>query len=442
MVTCIFFCLVFLIPFHTGATARYMLAGLLDTCCLLLFWQSGGKTAKRLAQRAGRLVSTPLFLSMIMLFAAAVLSLIFTPDISRSIAATGEEFALNFVTFFLLMLFSAEFGAETDWISGFLIINAMFVAIYAGVMLQWFLAAGGSLWFVKSEILNPDVLWWLPPDITVMEASGLDRILSYGDGNTLFNGIKHSALYLTLFLSFATVAIAVKKHFHLALFLFFSDILLIVSTTKRCAMVAAAAGIMLSAMFFSSLRRYVAAAIVILLVIVVLIIGSDKNRYLVRENWNLILKGEIGRAMEQGGSIPLRICAYREFAAELADNPFRGTGPARKNIQKAYPETVSRCGLIHGHNSFLNMALYTGVQGMILLCAVIYFQAEILLRCRIGEGRGGDRELASAIFLFMVMFWGANMFMDGFRHGSALLYWLVTAVGTGRAFAATDDDAS
>ena len=428
----LFFTLILLIPFHTGATVRYCLAGFMDLLCIVLFWGTDGQLRRRINTRAKKIISQPLFWTILLFTASALLSIAFSPDPSRSTRAFGEEFFLNFITFFLLALYAIEFGEKTDWFSGLLIVNAIFLAVYLGVMLQWF-SGGKDMWFVESDILKPGVLWWLPPDKTLIEASGVDRVLSYGDGNTIFNGIKHTSLFLTLFIGVATVTVAVKKHLYPSLILFFVNILTLVSTTKRSVMAAATMGVICSLFFFNYMKKFIAAGIIILLIVVLIILESDKNKYLVRENWDLMLKGKISEAVKKGGSIPLRMCAYKEFAADVAANPFMGIGPARKNIRVAYPETVDKCHLVHAHNTFLNMALYTGVQGMLSLICIIFFQFSMLLHCWKNSIIAGDRQLSAAIILFMIMFWGSNMFMDGFRHGSALLYWMVTAVAAGRA---------
>lgn len=425
----LFFLILLIIPFSIGDGARIGLILMLDIACLLSIFKT--EERKKSMEKIKLYINHPISWSLLALLIAVLFSVPFSPDVRRSLEAFTGEFLVNIITFSVLVLYSARFCKKTDFIKGILGINIIFLIIYMGVMLQWALAED-HLWFVDPDIIPKGSLWWLDPAISIKEASPIDKILSYGDGNLLVNSIKHTALYLLLFIAVIFVLIGEKREYRLLLPLLTVNLATLVSTTKRGSMIASVAGMGCAAIFYSNTRKLIFIGILLIAMSTVFIFASGKDKYLIREDWNLLLHGKVAEAKKKGGSIPMRIYAYTEYVKTVFKHPFKGIGPERRNIKKAYPDVIKRCGLIHAHNVFINTAIYSGIQGMLALAAVIVFQAKMVWRLWKKATQYAERTLAAVTILFMIMFWVANIFTDGFNQGSALLYWMVTAIAVGR----------
>jgi O-antigen ligase len=82
----------------------------------------------------------------------------------------------------------------------------------------------------------------------------------------------------------------------------------------------------------------------------------------------------------------------------------------------------------HAHNTFLNLAVQTGVQGLLLFCFLLY---RMLKYCREREKCGGSpviRYFSLATFLMIITFFVRNLSDDFFIDDSALLFWFLSGI--------------
>jgi O-antigen ligase len=323
--------------------------------------------------------------------------------------------------FISLLLFSEKYGRKTNWLRIVTAANVVFLIFYLGLMSQWLVSQGE--------------FWFLDTDTNVDSASIGDRIFIFSYVNTLFNGIKHISIYLTLLVAVAFIYLVNHQHRIRSLILLLVNLFALISTTRRGAILSVSVGMAASSLFYSSAKRYFAIFSLLFCLTVSALFISDKTQHFIREDWKLMFQGEVHKAKDMGGSIPLRIYTYLTFTKEVLKHPFTGTGLGKRNIKRLMPDIIKKAGLVHGHNAFLELAIETGIQGALALLITIIIQAKMLWSCWKNDDHPKIKELMATSLLFMIMFWGTNMFDDGFLHGSSTLYWLFMAVPTGIAYA-------
>ena len=110
-------------------------------------------------------------------------------------------------------------------------------------------------------------------------------------------------------------------------------------------------------------------------------------------------------------------------------------GFGRRSFAKQYKEFVNKYGDWHAHNTFLNIALQTGLQGLIFFCFLLY---RLLKYCHEKAKLEGDslrKFYFTATFMMVITFFVRNLSDDFFIDDSALLFWflsgIVFAIGNG-----------
>ena len=418
----IFFILLVIIPFHIGGTApRHVLSVLIIITCFSAITSSSKNKFSEACAVLRKFSRHPLSWALGFLSVTAFISIFMSPDPKYSLRIFCYEYLLNFSMFISLLLFSEKYGRKINWLEIVTAANVIFLIFYLGLMSQWLVSQGE--------------FWFLDTDINVESASIGDRIFIFVYANTLFNGIKHISIYLTLLVAVAFIYIVRHQHRIRSLILFLINFFSIISIARRGLFLCTFLGMAASPMFFSSAKKYLALFCLLLCVSLAAIIICGKTQHFIREDWNLLLHGEVYKAKEMGGSIPSRIYTYLTFTKEVLKHPFTGTGLGRRNIKRLMPEIIKEASLNHGHNAFLNLALQTGIQGALALLITIIIQAKILWSCWKSSEKPDIKGLMVTGIIFIVMYWGYNMVNDCFRHGSSTLYWLFMAVPTGIAYA-------
>ncbi len=402
------------LPFEIGPTGRYILSFLLIAVAIRLLSLQKKENLKILLPE---LMGLPVVVFLLLLDIIAAVSIIFSPDPFYSTAVYFEEFFLNSILFLSIATLMATTPEAIDWQQSLRIANIVFIIVYIGVMLQWILFPSHPLFQERSIASELHTRW--------------DRLFAFGNGCTLFHGIKHTSLFLTLVISFWAVRAAQAKLSKTGMTIFLMDLFALISTTRRAASLAVVAGICASSILFRHSSRYLKAALLFFGALGIFFVISGNGGYFIRENWHLLLHGEVQKARDQGGSIPLRINTYKVFSEYIMENPFKPNGLGRKLIKEYRADLVKKAGLIHGHNTFLNFAFYMGIQGALTLLCLIICQARLLWQKWREEPHGEYASLMAVSLIFMLMFWATNMFTDGFCHGSATMYWLFTGLSTG-----------
>ncbi len=419
----IFFILLVIIPFHIGGTApRYVLSVLIIITCFSAITSSGKNKFSEACALLCEFFRHPLSWALGFLFVSAFISIFMSPDPKYSLRVFCSEYLLNFCMFISLLLFSEKYGRKIDWLEIVTVANVVFLVFYLGLMSQW--------------LVSQDEFWFLDTDRNVESASIVKKIFIFGKSTSIINGIKHTSIYLTLLVAVAFTYLVKHQHRIRNLILLLVNLCTLISTRRRGAILSVIVGMAALPLFYNSAKRYFAIFSLLFCLTVSALFISDNTRYFIREDWNLMFQGEIRKAKDMGGSVPLRIYAYLNFTKEVLKHPFTGTGLGKKNIKQVMPNIIKETEVVHAHNAFLELAIETGIQGALALLITIIIQARMLWTCWKNDDHSEIKGLMATSLLFMIMFWGTNMFTDGFRHGSSTLYWLFMAVPTGIAYAA------
>jgi len=114
---------------------------------------------------------------------------------------------------------------------------------------------------------------------------------------------------------------------------------------------------------------------------------------------------------------------------KIKENPFRMIGFGRRSFVKKYKEFYLQykgAQLWHAHNTFLDIALQTGIQGLAFFCFLLYK----LLRYTYGgaslENSPWRRWYLLGTFMMIVTFFVRNLSDDFFVDDSALLFWFLS----------------
>jgi O-antigen ligase len=81
--------------------------------------------------------------------------------------------------------------------------------------------------------------------------------------------------------------------------------------------------------------------------------------------------------------------------------------------------------LWHAHNTFLNVAFQTGIQGLVIFCFLIYKLIRVLYNGAQAAKFPKQRYFLQATFMMTVAFFARNLFDDFFIDDSAMLFWFL-----------------
>ena len=119
-----------------------------------------------------------------------------------------------------------------------------------------------------------------------------------------------------------------------------------------------------------------------------------------------------------------------KFSLEkIKENPFQMLGFGRRSFVKKYHDFYLQYKgalLWHAHNTFLNIALQTGIQGLVIFCFLIY---KLIKYC---SGRANlensllPKYFLLATLLMVITFFVRNLSDDFFIDDSSLLFWFLS----------------
>jgi O-antigen ligase len=144
--------------------------------------------------------------------------------------------------------------------------------------------------------------------------------------------------------------------------------------------------------------------------------------------------------MTQGSTAPggkietvdARWAATRFSLERIVENPFQMIGFGRRSFVKKYHDFYLRYkGVLiwHAHNTFLDIALQTGVQGLFIFIFLLYkFLGIFHAGAKPGE-EALPRLFLLASFWMVIVFFVRNLSDDFFVDDSALLFWLLAGTG-------------
>ncbi|MDH4101640.1 MAG: O-antigen ligase family protein [Nitrospirota bacterium] len=111
----------------------------------------------------------------------------------------------------------------------------------------------------------------------------------------------------------------------------------------------------------------------------------------------------------------------------VVDEPFKGAGYGRTNFRRRFPGPEF-LGFDQAHNSFVNVTVQLGVQG---LFALLFIIGALFHACWTVYRRGEDRfrtHFASAVIIMTAGFFTANMFAEFYIDDTALMFWIFAAL--------------
>jgi O-antigen ligase len=111
---------------------------------------------------------------------------------------------------------------------------------------------------------------------------------------------------------------------------------------------------------------------------------------------------------------------------KIKETPLQMNGFGRRTFAKQFKgfmEKYKGNRMWHAHNTFLNVAIQTGLQGLFLFCFLLYR----LLKYCLARGKSGGfpltRYYSLATFFMIITFFVRNLSDDFFIDDSALLFW-------------------
>lgn len=111
------------------------------------------------------------------------------------------------------------------------------------------------------------------------------------------------------------------------------------------------------------------------------------------------------------------------------ERPFQGIGFGRRSFSEAFPEfrATHQPLLWHAHNTFLDIFLQTGLQGLIIFLWLMGRTFYLLIR-KAKEGFSSwPAMMATATGIMILGFFVRNLFDDFYVDDNALLFWFLTA---------------
>ncbi len=119
-----------------------------------------------------------------------------------------------------------------------------------------------------------------------------------------------------------------------------------------------------------------------------------------------------------------------KFSLEkIKENPFRMIGFGRRSFVKKYQDFYLQYKgalLWHAHNTFLNIALQTGLQGLAIFCFLIYKLIKYCYGRANFENSLLPKYFLLATLLMVITFFVRNLSDDFFIDDSALLFWFLS----------------
>ncbi len=174
------------------------------------------------------------------------------------------------------------------------------------------------------------------------------------------------------------------------------------------------------------LRNACLVAVAGLLVLGVLFLSPGSHH---GERWHQLLENPEA----VGGTAGDLMAVWKFSAQELAKDPWRGIGLGRHSFSKAYPEfrRTHQPLLWHAHNTFVDLALQLGLQGLLAILAVMATLV-VCLWPRSPPSPEDTLGLWQAATAIMVAgFCIRNLFDDFFVDDTGLLFWLLAGLAMG-----------
>ncbi|BEQ15192.1 O-antigen ligase family protein [Desulfoferula mesophila] len=158
------------------------------------------------------------------------------------------------------------------------------------------------------------------------------------------------------------------------------------------------------------------------------------------ESWDRLVSNPLKTGGTAGDLLTLWAYSYKQ----VKKDPFRGIGLGRHSFSKAYPKfrATHQPLLWHAHNTFVDLTLQLGVQGLV---AILLIMGVLLWALWPNSPPRAGQEVqafAAATAALVAGFCLRNLFDDFFVDDTGMMFWLLTGLALGgRALLRSQDGA-
>ena len=254
-------------------------------------------------------------------------------------------------------------------------------------------------------------------------------------GQWISDGTPRTSTYFLFAVTFIYVAFFYVKGLKLYVgltLLFMLNIFFLITTNQRGALLACfCVFVSLPLIYQKNIKKILIAILLTILFSGIIITATPLKSMLIHENWSQIKKLDFS-IKDKSGSLVLRLQIQRYAWQYLKKHPFTGIGYGRKNFDKVVSELkeLPPRGFNHAHNAFLNLALHTGVQGLLALILILFVQFKMAWKGNKEACNEFDKYFFTASMLYIIGFWIRMQFDDVVRRGIALNYWIIIGLMT------------
>ncbi|OKY75620.1 MAG: hypothetical protein BM485_07810 [Desulfobulbaceae bacterium DB1] len=348
----------------------------------------------------------PLHPPIFLLFTVILFSIFSCFDLSYTL----NEIRGEFLTYIFLFYALAGFCAERERL--YLVLAIFFLGNLLALFLFFYQFYDNDfiqLKFVRSLATKK------------LFSKGLTEVSSYF---LIFSSLYYASLYF----------VSGKKYVLLTSILLICNIYMLYLSYQRAGIVAMAVVLLVPLMFyrqFSPKRIFYIMLPVMIALVFFVMVTPIKSKFMGR-NWEPILSKHLDK-FDQKDAIQVRFLLYEHFWQSFKQHPFVGYGYGRSNLKKVDKETVNSRpnSLTHGHNTFFNFTLQTGVQGLVALLFLLFVQFSVFFKGMRLSTSQFERFVFAGTLCLMCGFWARMLFDDVYDSGIALAYWMVMAMAVG-----------
>lgn len=353
------------------------------------------------------------FLFLTLFILSLILSIFYSPLPFSSLDKFITTYIFNIIIF---LSFSIFFKRN---ISNYFILNKFELIFYFFSMLTILY----SIFFVIS-FCHSNFSCFLTLGLSMQE---------YIDQNkSLFIGLLNLASSLTFLFSFLLFFhlkndVSIFKKF-LSIMLAYFIFGLIIWLGRRAALLGIITGLFFVFLIFR--KKILSVSIPIFLVIISLFAHSSiKERLIIRSDRIDILLAGQKEKFNEAGSLGLRLYEWDRTLKKLLENPLKGTGLGRKVAK----ETFYKDSLIgHPHNTFISLAIQSGVQSLIFFLAFyLCILIKIFKMTRTFHLNKTLYAFNVASFVYLIAFFVIAMFAGLEEKPGFIPFWIVSGAVLG-----------
>lgn len=128
-----------------------------------------------------------------------------------------------------------------------------------------------------------------------------------------------------------------------------------------------------------------------------------------------------------------RLVIWKEVFKEISKNPLKGAGYGKAIFKEKFKgkEFMKRkeiSWLDHAHNTFVDIAIQLGVQGVLALLLIIFVILKMSWATFTAGATDFDRKFGLAAFVMTIGFFTANQVAEFYIDDLALLFWFLTGM--------------